>query len=1067
MDYDRNDALLHWLFRQTQGDAWFRPNEDNISSGVALRISDVNCDPPEFRVFPYENPTLEPFEAAVVALNPAVAVKVRSAAVHAALAAALPDDTFIYLDANTRIQILDTMLALPAADKEQCAAFIRDERVLVIWSDALDRIIPACADFEDRLIKLLWRAQPQPHPLSNSNSVSHSPNHSTSHSHTHGSFTSARSSVEVLAPIHSKPTVPTKPRHSLAYSTPSPSPSTSELATSLRNGKGKGKTLAQGTPTPTRAHTKAKITPTWYGRRLGVTHVGVPNTEEADEIDRAEKERTYDMDADSDLDATDPRRDERNTALLAPVYNGIAAGFALVFIGNGIKILLQEWTLDGTACVPPFSLSSVIKPKIGPIEQYHVNSKYYSAIKPRAGFDETTLPLPHVTIQMPVYKESLGSVLAPSILSLKRAMQTYARQGGTSALFINDDGLRLLPSSDRAERLAFYALHNVGWVARPGEGDLGAVGDSEGEGDARENTEGEVGRVRDEDVDVEKGEAEEKEKENGRSGEGAAFPFMRAGRFKKASNMNYGLALSLKLERHLARLIAEQQEEQEREREQQDAKDAEAQGSTTRDDNSDPMSTPSPLTRSRSTPNLALLGAPNSNSSASSRLRATPSQVQLNPGSAGVGASLEDQALALAVEETWRESRGGRHRPWAGNGRAARMGEIVLLVDSDTVVPEDCLRDAAREMRECPNVAIIQHESDVMQVAHHYFENGIAYFTRRINRCISMGAFHSSSNIPYPSSPTHLPPLPAACANGEVAPFVGHNAFLRWRALQDAAFIDPADGKEKIWSETNVSEDFDMALRLMARGYIIRWATYSEGGFKEGVSLSVDDELNRWQKYSYGCSELLFNPFIEWFRRGPFARQIHRFMWSSAPLHYKVSMMAYMFSYYGIAASVTISIINYVLLGFQFGVDGFYMHSFEIWLATTVVFFGSGTVGYSLLQYRLGHKQLIPAFLENLMWIPFFFFFFGGLSIPVSQAILAHMFSYNISWSATIKEVQRSNFFKEIPKIAKRFWFPMVVSFVLIVGMIICATGLVPLEWRVDGGGGWAVIFPVSKKSNF
>jgi len=31
-----------------------------------------------------------------------------------------------------------------------------------------------------------------------------------------------------------------------------------------------------------------------------------------------------------------------------------------------------------------------------------------------------------------------------------------------------------------------------------------------------------------------------------------------------------------------------------------------------------------------------------------------------------------------------------------------------------------------------------------------------------------------------------------------------------------------------------------------------RWATYSKGGFKEGVSLSVDDELNRWQKYAYG-----------------------------------------------------------------------------------------------------------------------------------------------------------------------------------------------------------------------
>ena len=51
---------------------------------------------------------------------------------------------------------------------------------------------------------------------------------------------------------------------------------------------------------------------------------------------------------------------------------------------------------------------------------------------------------------------------------------------------------------------------------------------------------------------------------------------------------------------------------------------------------------------------------------------------------------------------------------------------------------------------------------------------------------------------------------------------MGHNAFLRWRAIQDAAFIDPADGKEKIWSESNVSEDFDMALRLMLKGYIVR-----------------------------------------------------------------------------------------------------------------------------------------------------------------------------------------------------------------------------------------------------
>ena len=63
----------------------------------------------------------------------------------------------------------------------------------------------------------------------------------------------------------------------------------------------------------------------------------------------------------------------------------------------------------------------------------------------------------------------------------------------------------------------------------------------------------------------------------------------------------------------------------------------------------------------------------------------------------------------------------------------------------------------------------------------------------------------------------------------------------------------------------------------------------------------------------------------------------------------------------GIAGSTTICIINYVLLGFQFPVDGYFMHSFEIWLTTTAVFWGFGTIGYTLLEYRLGHKKLVSS----------------------------------------------------------------------------------------------------------
>jgi hypothetical protein len=53
------------------------------------------------------------------------------------------------------------------------------------------------------------------------------------------------------------------------------------------------------------------------------------------------------------------------------------------------------------------------------------------------------------------------------------------------------------------------------------------------------------------------------------------------------------------------------------------------------------------------------------------------------------GVCLEDRALEMAVAEMYAES-GGRWKPWAENGKAIRVGEIILLVDADTIVPEVC-----------------------------------------------------------------------------------------------------------------------------------------------------------------------------------------------------------------------------------------------------------------------------------------------------------------------------------------------------------------------------------------
>ena len=82
-------------------------------------------------------------------------------------------------------------------------------------------------------------------------------------------------------------------------------------------------------------------------------------------------------------------------------------------------------------------------------------------------------------------------------------------------------------------------------------------------------------------------------------------------------------------------------------------------------------------------------------------------------------ASQYHAALKQAVEET-------NGRMWAAGN--IRIGDIILLIDSDTRVPEDCFLDAASEMAASPECGVIQHCSGVMYVANHYFEKMIGFF---------------------------------------------------------------------------------------------------------------------------------------------------------------------------------------------------------------------------------------------------------------------------------------------------------------------------------------------------
>lgn len=322
---------------------------------------------------------------------------------------------------------------------------------------------------------------------------------------------------------------------------------------------------------------------------------------------------TAELGTGSDVEEGYGTEDKRPTLLINPIMVGATLCLLIVALGLGWSKLALEVAVDGnyvrlallvvTPCqvfVSLFFMQVIIvnlTQCFGPINNLNTNSKFYSGKAPLR-LNRNNRELPHVTIQMPVYKEGLNAVIQPTIISLKAAISTYELQGGSANIFINDDGMQLLPEEEAQARRDFYDEHTIGWVARPGH------------------------------------------KPNPENGEKA---FLRRGKFKKASNMNYALMISNKVEERLLTITRHEGWSQAEEY-------------------------------------IAY-----------------------------------DQCFAQVLEEE-------EGRAWAGGN--VRVGDYILLIDSDTRVPADCLLDAASEMEQSPEVGILQFNSGVMQVTDSFFENG-------------------------------------------------------------------------------------------------------------------------------------------------------------------------------------------------------------------------------------------------------------------------------------------------------------------------------------------------------
>ncbi|KAK9356403.1 glycosyl transferase family group 2-domain-containing protein [Lipomyces doorenjongii] len=590
----------------------------------------------------------------------------------------------------------------------------------------------------------------------------------------------------------------------------------------------------------------------------------------------------------------------------------VAIVIMMTFYGVLFRTVAMEIKADGNYLrilailyLPPFTLfcaffcvvvSGIVFQLLGPVSQLKTNSVSYSAIPPKR-ISPNDGPLPHITIQCPVYKESLDGVIDPTMQSLLVAVTTYELQGGTANIFVNDDGLQLISEEEAAARRRYYDDHLIGYVARPPHGQDG---------------------------------------------------FIRKGRFKKASNMNYCLNVSNKVEQLLEAAHSRPDAEKWTERDEIEA---------------------------------------------------------------------YEEVLATVA----------RDDPTCWLAGDIRVGDIILLVDSDTRVPEDCLLDAASEFHHSPEVAILQHTGGVMMVVNNYWEDLIAWFTRLIYFAIQY-----------------------ATASGDAAAFVGHNAFLRWSALQEVAYEE--DGMTKYWSESHVSEDFEISLKLRCKGYVIRLAAYHGEGFKEGVSLSVYDEITRWQKYAYGCSELMFKPASKWYNGTIFTPLFRQFVFAKEISFFaKFTVVAYIGTYYAIAASLLLTVVNYFVIGwFGDSVDHFYISSFNNFVSCAVVFSVASPVANALVKYRIKVDSFWNSLWNNCCWTILMAVFIGGLSWHLTLALLSHLLGINMQWGATAKQLEASNFFKEFPKIVKGFKYMYMAIIIGLTAMVVIAFA-VPWNWRIAG----------------
>jgi cellulose synthase/poly-beta-1,6-N-acetylglucosamine synthase-like glycosyltransferase len=174
------------------------------------------------------------------------------------------------------------------------------------------------------------------------------------------------------------------------------------------------------------------------------------------------------------------------------------------------------------------------------------------------------------------------------------------------------------------------------------------------------------------------------------------------------------------------------------------------------------------------------------------------------------------------------------------------VGELILMLDKDSITPRDALLLTIPEFVRDRNLAYTQHKTNATNVAENYFTGIMGVFTRLVFGLV----------------------FPAKALQGWMPPFMGHNGFVRKSVLASGDY----------WSEDRVGEDLDFTMRAVASGGRGKYIAYEGALFGEQVTRTYAEEAGKYHRYGFSILELILNPVASWLQRGVFTERFKHYI---------------------------------------------------------------------------------------------------------------------------------------------------------------------------------------------